>query len=199
MRILNRRLMSWGEERIVCRSCCSRWLSYGLLVLGAAGLASLPLWNPRSEDVPLLLVFLAAPSLGMLLLGAVLHWHAQSTVIDIPGGLVFTTELLMGLPLRTCEWRLDDFTSVRPKVHHSGREGNPAPYYTVTLCRSSPRLRTSASSVEPRAPSGGRTPPSGSRPEGAVEQDVPLFDVDDYEGARKAAARLASELGLGTE
>jgi len=191
MRIFKRRLMSGGEERIVCRSCCSRWLSYSLLVLGAAGLASLPLWTPNSEDVPLLLVFLAAPSLGMLLLGAVFCWYAQSTVIDIPGGLVFTTELLMGLPLRRCEWRLDEFESVRPTVHYAGREGSPAPYYTVTLCRSSPG--------DWLAQSDGRTLSSGALSEGAVEQNVPLFDVDDYEGARKEAARLASQLGLGAE
>jgi hypothetical protein len=159
--------------------------------LGAAGLASLPLWHPDSHDVPLLLVFLAAPSLGMLVLGAVLEWYALRTVIDIPRGLVFARELLMGLPLRTSEWRLDEFTSVQSKVQYSGSEGNPAPYYTVTLCRSSSRLK--------RPAPGGGAPSSNTRDGGAAGEDVPLFDVDDYDDGRKVAARLASELGLRTE
>ena len=100
-------------------------------------------------------------------MGALLYCYEQRTVIDIPGGAVVTRESLLRLPLRTCEWRLDEFDSVRPKVACSGREGNPAPYSTVTLC-------------------GG-------------ERDVPLFDMDNYESARKAAGRLASQLGLGTE
>jgi hypothetical protein len=72
----------------------------------------------------------------------------------------------VAVPLRTLTWELDEFSSVRPRARVSGSADKASTSSYYTVTLCGPRT------------------------------EVPLFDVDDYAEATRAARALASRLGL---
>lgn len=164
MRFMHREAMGLDEQRIIFRAAYSRTFTLSLLLVGAAALVSRSFWHIGPRTVPLLVSFVWMPACLAMLCGAVLYCYEQRTVIDAARGTVRSREMIVRLPLRTLEWRIEEFDSVRVTVNVAGSESRPDRYYTVTLW--------------------------------GPGHNVPLFDREDYQEARKEAGQLAAGLGL---
>ena len=133
MRIMHCKTVRPDGDRLLFRATGSRPLTLTLMVLGALGLLTMSLWRVRTKVVPDVLTLVVAPSMGALLVGALLHCYDTLTEIDIGMGTVVSRERFALLPLRTQRWELSEFKDVRAMLTVSGREGAPGSYYTITL------------------------------------------------------------------
>jgi hypothetical protein len=75
------------------------------------------------------------PSLGLIVVAGILLAYRRRVTVDLQGGGVQSRETILGLPLRTDTWRVEQFDSVRAHLQSPGRENKPGSYYTICLVR----------------------------------------------------------------
>jgi len=127
MLIMNRTAVQLSPERMVFQARGARPLSILLVLLGSAVVASTKFWRPDMFAV----MAIVMPSLGAMVLGALLFCYTQITTIETARRVVEVTEKTF-LPLRTVAWPLDEFDAVRVRATGESDAARRT-YFTVTL------------------------------------------------------------------